>query len=109
MWMRTTLAVLVRGSSLKCWCHRKWSTTMRSPFFQRWSLAALGLGAEEAVALALDHVQPRLAGVAVHRLRRAGAELEHHLVMPEASLPIALSSRNLVRVPRGVVSISSSS
>ena len=24
------------GSSLKCWCQRKWSTTMRSPFFQRW-------------------------------------------------------------------------
>src|ERR671930_1386876 len=35
MWIRTSRHSFT-GSSLKCWCHRKWSTTIRSPFFQRW-------------------------------------------------------------------------
>src|SRR5215213_3358577 len=39
--------------------------------------AALGLGAQVGVALALEHVQPGLTGVPVHGLAAAGAELEH--------------------------------
>ena len=44
------------GSSLKCWCHRKWSTTIRSPFFHSWRTLV-----ERAVAVALDDVEPGLA------------------------------------------------
>ena len=39
--------------------------------------AALGFGAEIAVAGALENVEPRLTGVPVHRLATAGPDLEH--------------------------------
>src|SRR5215213_1140373 len=39
--------------------------------------AALGLGAQVRVALALQYVQPGLPRVPVHRLATAGAQLEH--------------------------------
>src|SRR4029079_2189710 len=41
MWIRTTFAVF-SGSSLKCWCQRKWSTTMMSPFFHGWFVPPSG-------------------------------------------------------------------
>src|SRR5687768_9827038 len=42
-------------------------------------LALIGRGAHETVAVALDDVEPRLAGVAVQRLRLTRRELDHHL------------------------------
>src|SRR6185295_3137656 len=42
-------------------------------------LALVGRGAEEAVAMTLDHVQPCLARMPVQRLRLAWSELDHHL------------------------------
>src|SRR5688500_11568201 len=42
-------------------------------------LALIGRGAHEAVAVALDDVEPRLAGVAMERLRLPRRELDHHL------------------------------
>src|SRR6266508_2040699 len=44
----------------------------------RMGLADLRLGAHERVAVALEHVQPGLARVAVDGLAAPGADLEHH-------------------------------
>src|SRR5688500_3625381 len=42
-------------------------------------LSVVGRGTEETVPVALDHIEPRLARVAVQRLGLAGGELDHHL------------------------------
>src|SRR5262245_66262306 len=45
-------------------------------------LAVIRCDAHEAVAVPFDDVEPRLAGMAVKRLRLAGRELNHHLRQP---------------------------
>ena len=63
----------------------------------------------EAVAVTFDDVEPGFAGMAVNRLRLAGANWIITCVRPDAWLPIERSLRNFVRVPRGVARISCSS
>src|SRR5262245_10226260 len=45
-------------------------------------LAVVRRDPHEAVAVSLDDVEPRFAGVAVQRLGLAGSELNHHLRQP---------------------------
>src|SRR5438132_8249484 len=48
-------------------------------FFPAMMLSLVGSGAEETVAVSLDHVEPGLAGMPVQRLGLSGSELDHHL------------------------------